>query len=271
MSLGASGFRLDVADELPDDFIAEVRRAVKAHGGETLLLGEVWEDASNKISYDQRRRYLLGDELDGVMNYPARTAIMDFVRDGDGELFMRRIEQLCCNYPSEMLDNCMNFLSTHDTSRAINDLLVPDPGDRAAQAARTLSEQEYLRGVEMFKLASAIQFAIPGIPCIYYGDEAGMTGFKDPFNRGYFNWQSPNTTLQQFLRELGEARLKNRDILSHGSFRPLFAGEGNIAFLRSSPAGQLLLAVNMTGQKLVVSAGGQEFTLEPWRFVFERL
>ena len=82
LGLGAAGFRLDVADELPDDFIEEIRRAVKRHGEDKLLLGEVWEDASNKWSYGKRRRYLLGRGLDSVMNYPFRTAILDFVRGG---------------------------------------------------------------------------------------------------------------------------------------------------------------------------------------------
>src|SRR5699024_4895452 len=123
ISLGADGFRLDVADELPDRFIEKIRQAVKRAGQDKILIGEVWEDASNKVSYGARRRFLWGKELDSVMNYPFRTAILDYVRTADAMTFMSRVTEICENYPKPMLDQMMNMLSTHDTARAINALL----------------------------------------------------------------------------------------------------------------------------------------------------
>lgn len=268
---GASGFRLDVADELPDSFIKGLRAAVKAHGDDKLLLGEVWEDASNKISYGQRRRYFLGEELDSVMNYPAKEAILDFVRYGDGRRFVSRISTLCNNYPPEMLDLCMNLISTHDTARAINALTVDDPGDREQQAKRRLSEDEYLRGAEMLRLATAIQFAIPGIPSIYYGDEAGMTGFKDPFNRGYYNWEDPDKHLIGEFRKIAALRTANKDVFAHGEFRPIEAGERFLSFARVAPAGTVVFAVNMTDAEKTFAYEGAEISVKPWDYIFKRI
>lgn len=119
MNLGASGFRLDVADELPDGFIDQVRKAVKRHGEDKLLIGEVWEDASNKISYGVKRRYLLGDQLDSVMNYPFKDAVLSYVKSGFGSIFKNNIMTIVENYPKPALDVAMNSLSTHDTARAL--------------------------------------------------------------------------------------------------------------------------------------------------------
>ena len=117
--MGASGFRLDVADELPDEFIQKVREAVKAEGEENLLIGEVWEDASNKIAYGIRRKYFQGKELDSVMNYPFKNAILDFVKDQDKQSFFNKISIIVENYPPQCLHTAMNSISTHDTERAI--------------------------------------------------------------------------------------------------------------------------------------------------------
>ena len=111
MSLGAAGFRLDVADELPDEFIVKIKEAIRRCDPEGLLIGEVWEDASNKISYSVRRKYFLGNELDGTMNYPFRTAVLDFVSNGDSQVFKTKIESILWNYPKEMLSTCLNLLT----------------------------------------------------------------------------------------------------------------------------------------------------------------
>ena len=188
MKAGASGFRLDVADELPDEFIVKIREAVKRNDPEGLLIGEVWEDASNKISYGRRRRYFWGNELDGCMNYPFKNAVLDFIREPDAAAFAAEITTICLHYPCEMLNSCLNMLSSHDTERAINALSVPHmmTESRESKAGRSLTREEYLRGVEMLKLAYALVFFLPGIPMIYYGDEIGMQGYGDPFCRGFF-------------------------------------------------------------------------------------
>lgn len=102
-ALGLSGWRLDVADELPDRFLDRFSSSLKALNPEALLIGEVWEDASNKISYGQRRRYLLGGQLDSVMNYPFREAVLRYVREGDVGFFVETVESICENYPPQAL------------------------------------------------------------------------------------------------------------------------------------------------------------------------
>ncbi len=167
MNLGAGGFRLDVADELPDEFISELRARVKGINGGALLIGEVWEDASNKISYGKRRGYFTGGELDGVMNYPFRNAIVRYVRgEISAESFAGAVLRIYENYPTDALLCSTVFLSSHDTARIRTEL----NGDTGKIEA-----------------AVALQAFLPGIMCVYYGDEAGMEGGGDPFNRGFFS------------------------------------------------------------------------------------
>ena len=133
---GADGWRLDVVDELPDSFVMRLRDRIRAEKPDALLIGEVWEDASNKIAYDQRRRYFTDRELDSVMNYPWQKEILRFVRgEADGSDLGERIMTLAENYPADVLACVMNILSTHDTPRAINALLDPRDGDRAERKA----------------------------------------------------------------------------------------------------------------------------------------
>ena len=179
---GAYGFRLDVADELPDIFIEKVRETVKKHKPDALLWGEVWEDASNKISYGGRRKYLLGDELDGVMNYPFREAVIDFMLGGSAELFMERIVTICENYPKPALDASMNFLGTHDTARVLTILSGAQLShiDKNRQAEFSLTDSEKAIAKKRLLCAASLIYALPGVPTIYYGDEAGLEGGVDP-------------------------------------------------------------------------------------------
>lgn len=192
LGLGAGGFRLDVADELPDDFIEAIRAAVKRHGEDKYLLGEVWEDATTKFSYGARRTYLLGKGLDAVMNYPFRNAVLDFLRGGSARSAADTIVRICENYPAPALHVLMNFISTHDTERAITALAGEscEGKDRYWQSGRRLSPERYEHGRRLVCLAYALLFTLPGIPSVYYGDEIGMQGYKDPFNRAYFDWGS---------------------------------------------------------------------------------
>ncbi len=232
LSRGASGFRLDVADELPDDFIEELRKAVKAHGPDKLLMGEVWEDATTKIAYDKRRTYLLGKGLDCVMNYPFRNAVLDFLHGCPVEEIADRILSICENYPAPALHCLMNFLSTHDTERAITALAGEslEGHDRYWQSGRRLSAVQYERGIKMLTMAYAMIFTLPGVPSIYYGDEIAMQGYRDPFNRAYFDWESSESRVRPVLRQLAELRAEC-DAFRSGDFQ-LVKAEGDILHYR---------------------------------------
>jgi len=208
MRCGSSGWRLDVADELPDEFLIKLRHAVKKQNPQGIVIGEVWEDASNKESYGERRRFLLGEQLDSVMNYVFRHAILDFISGMDSKYVMESIMSIIENYPRPVLRILMNLLSTHDTERAITMLAGENLNgrDRNWQAHAKLTHDQYNRGIKLMKLASGIQFTLPGFPCVYYGDEAGMEGYRDPFNRRCYPWGSVNEELVGWYRQLGSLR-----------------------------------------------------------------
>lgn len=208
ISLGACGFRLDVADELPDDFIELLRVAVKRNGEDKVLIGEVWEDATTKESYGTRRTYLYGKGLDTVMNYPFRTAVLEYMHSGNAATAFEKIMQICEHYPAPALHCLMNFLSTHDTERGITAIAgeSSDGRDRYWQSGRLMSAERYELGRRLTRLAYAMLFTLPGVPSVYYGDEIFMQGYKDPFNRGYFNWHSDDEFLRNSIKELSQAR-----------------------------------------------------------------
>lgn len=241
---GASGWRLDVADELPDSFIDAIRTAVKEENPDALLIGEVWEDASNKISGGGRRRFLLGSQLDSVMNYPFRHAIIEFVSGGDGHDFTDRILNIVEHYPKPALDSLMNNLGTHDTERIITALGADNiPESRAEQADFTLTADMLERGKSLSKIAAVLQYTLPGIPCLYYGDEAGLTGCRDPFNRAAYPWGNEDCGLIEFYKKLG--KLRNENIaFSGGEYTPVASGLGYVVYLRKKENNSVLIAVN---------------------------
>lgn len=208
LDLGASGWRLDVADELPDEFIDNLNKAVKANGSDKVIYGEVWEDATNKESYGVRRRYLIGGQLDSVMNYPFKEAILNYVKTGNPQELTEGIMTIVEHYPKPCTDILMNFLSTHDTERAITRLAGEEVGwnGREWQAERYLTDEQFVFGITLMRCAMVLQFFLPGIPCIYYADEAGQEGYKDPFNRRTYPWGSEDERLIDFTKRLGHLR-----------------------------------------------------------------
>lgn len=229
---GASGWRLDVADELPDSFIEKLRAAVEETDPDALLLGEVWEDASNKISYSQRRRYLLGSELHSVMNYPFRTALLNYLLGENAKDFQEDMETIRENYPPAAFYSALNFLGTHDTPRILTMLGGrPLPESRDAQSTFRLTREERETALVRLRLAAGILLTFPGSPMIYYGDEAGMEGAKDPFNRGSYPWGEEDTALLGWFTRLGQLR-KKRVSLRRGSIRWLEAQGPLLAYAR---------------------------------------
>lgn len=262
LQLGASGFRLDVADELPDDFIAEIRQAVKRNGEDKLLIGEVWEDAALKEAYGVRRAYFLGRELDGVMNYPFRTAILDFLQDTYAEKFRDAVMEICEHYPAPALAACTTHLSTHDTVRAITALVgEPSEGhDRSWQSGRKLSAEQYHLGILRMRLAFVLQFTLPGVPCVYYGDEIAMQGYADPFNRAYYDWNSGETRLMELMVRLSALR-RNCAAFRCGGIRFIRARGGVLVYEREGDGEKVAVAVNCSGWTAVVPLLGEEVTV----------
>ena len=241
---GASGWRLDVADELPDWFIEKAREAVEDTEADGLLIGEVWEDASNKIAYSQRRRYLLGNELHGVMNYPFRTALLTYLKGGDAAGFMESMETLRENYPPEAFYANMNFLGTHDTARILTVLSADEaPASKEERASFHLSPAQRERGTALLRLAALTLFTFPGVPTVYYGDEAGMEGWEDPFNRGTYPWGRENTAIRDHFALLGNLR-KQRSSLRRGGIRWLEARGRLLAFARESAGERSVTVLN---------------------------
>lgn len=263
--LGADGWRLDVADELPDIFIDEVRKAVKAENPQAVLLGEVWEDATNKFSYGRRRRFLLGRQFDSIMNYPFANAVLGFARYGIAEDFEKQVMNITENYPAAALNVMMNHIGTHDTERAITRIAGEscEFTDRDWQEKHNrLSEEAYKQGVKLLKLAASIQYLLPGVPCIYYGDEIGMQGYKDPFNRGFFSWDNINTELQAYYKKLGIIRESN-ECLRQGEIRFVSAALGCVAFERNGSRSALLIIANRNEEDITYDLP------ERWHFAKE--
>lgn len=250
---GAGGWRLDVADELPDAFLETLRTAAKAEKPDALVLGEVWEDASNKQSYGHRRRYLLGQQLDSVMNYPFCSAVLDFLCGGPSAAFHRTVGDIVENYPPQVIRLLMNHIGTHDTARALTVLAGEDAHGRGRewQAQQRLTDEQRQRGLKRMRLASALQYCLPGVPCVYYGDEAGMEGYRDPFNRGCYPWGQEDRALLNWYHRLGRLR-KVCPVFRDGDFAPVASGDEVVCFVRHSGSSRVLCAVNRAGEERTV-------------------
>ena len=243
---GADGWRLDVADELPDRVVAAIHDAARAEKPDAVIIGEVWEDGSNKIAYSVRRKHILGGHCDGLMNYPFRTALVDYLLGGSAEHFKNSMETLRENYPPFAWHLAMNTLGTHDTMRILT--LLGEKSEQRGQsrdwrAHARLNDHDRAHGKARLTLGAMVLFAFPGAPTVYYGDEAGMEGFEDPFNRRTFPWGHEDRELVSLFTALGAAR-KSRQTLRRGDIRYEKAEGRVLAFTRSLDGETVLCAVN---------------------------
>ena len=244
LKAGCDGFRLDVADELPNEFLVLLKKRIREIRPDALLMGEVWEDASNKVAWGAHRRYFVDGELDSVMNYPFRKAIVDFLRNLDSGVGLKNtVLTICENYPPQVVLSNMNLLGTHDSPRILTALMDDFDGSREEKAKRRLSRSQYDEGVQRLLMASFLQYTLPGAPSLYYGDEAGMEGYNDPFNRRTYPWGKENRELLTHHKNLGQLR-KEHPALRLGDIEFFQAGDQRIGFSRSYEGKTLRIYVN---------------------------
>ncbi|MGA9288547.1 MAG: alpha-amylase family glycosyl hydrolase, partial [Anaerobacillus sp.] len=240
---GASGWRLDVANEVDMEFWREFRKELKSkamagdgatlkEGEEPLILGEIWDDAS---------KYFLGDQYDSVMNYRFEGAVLDFLKNGNAASADEKLMAVQEDYPEEAFHALMNLMGSHDTPRAIYQL---GGGTDTYERAEFDPNYDHELGVQRLKLAAVLQMGYPGAPTIYYGDEAGVTGSKDPDDRRTYPWGNENASLVKHYQTAGAVRTANANLLAYGKVTTLHA-EGDVyAFARTSKDGAAVIAVN---------------------------
>lgn len=244
---GASGWRLDVADELPGFFLKELRASVKKEKSDAVIIGEVWEDASNKISYSERREYFLGYELDSVMNYPLKNIL---IRTALGEASVQELDRVISslkeNYPRPAFYSLLNMLSSHDSERVLTVLGdAPKTDDREVQSKFILDEYSYKKAQARLNAVVGSLMLLPGVPCIYYGDEVGMQGYRDPFSREPYRWEllnDENEVLKIYKRFI-KIR-KSSDCFSLGELKTVYAYGNVYGFLREYKNERFIVLVN---------------------------
>lgn len=244
LNLGASGWRLDVADELTNEFLSLIRQRAKNTKKDCLIIGEVWDDASNKTAYGKRREYFVDDQIDSAMNYPLSKAIIKYVKFGDCSQLRIVLFDMLNNMPASVVCQYMNILSTHDTARILTTLNgdTMEYVDKLHRHSSKMTDNEYKYAVKMLKVASVLQYTLCGVPCIYYGDEAGLEGCQDPYCRKCFPWDNIDMTLYEHYKKLGEIR-KDK-VFSTSNFTELIAQDGKYAFRRSDDTTSFIIVAN---------------------------
>jgi cyclomaltodextrinase len=233
---GIDGWRLDVPSEIDDDdFWREFRRRVKAINPDAYIAGEIWEDAS---------RWLQGDQFDGVQNYLFTKAVVSFLLAGTGSFdrdilpynsfrelgpldaagFRGMIDWVTELYPWPITQTQLNQLDSHDTAR----FLTMARGEESA-----------------LRLAMFMQMTYPGAPCIYYGNEVGMSGGPDPACRAAFPWNESqwNTGLRSYVKDLTGLRHRH-PVLRRGDFTSLHAADDVYVFSRKLNGQAAVVAIN---------------------------
>ena len=248
---GLSGWRLDVAKEVPPGFWAKTReevKSIKTQTGETpLLLGEIWQDGS---------QFFMGDSMDSVMNYKLSDTLMHFVMGGKAQDSDDVLTQLRQNYPKQALYDLMNIVDSHDTARAI--YIYGGGKDGVVQASK--SDFDYNLGKSRLKMAVAFEMGYPGMPTIYYADEAGQFGSKDPDCRRTFPWGKEDKELQSFYKKAIAARNNNKNVFASGDIDTILAQDNIYAYQRTAVDGSGKLGVvalnNGKAQKVTLKVAG---------------
>ena len=252
--MGIDGFRLDVADELSDSFIQKIKEKLSLHG-DNILYGEVWEDASSKIAYGVRKKYYLGSELDGVMNYPLRCGLIDYIKGSSVEKLAYAISEVSVNAPKRILDAQMNLLGTHDTERILTSLAGESSAGHTNAELHRLRMTDEQRALAKKRLMSlyTVLATLPGIPTIFYGDEAGLEGYSDPFNRMPYPWGREDSDILSHYRLIGKIR-RGSEVYKKGDFELLELSEDMFAFRRIYKGTSYVTVLNNSDKPISVSA-----------------
>ncbi len=262
MDMGISGWRLDVADELDGEFLKQITKTVKSKKKDSVVVGEVWEDASCKAAYGEQKHYFDDDRLDSVTNYPLRNGLISFLKTRNSSELKNVLKILNSHYPERKHNLLMNILGTHDTERILTVL-----GDESSYglsnhvlAHKKLSQESKEEALKLLRDGYVILSALPGVPCVYYGDEAGMEGYHDPFNRRPFPWGKESEETVAFFSKIGKLR-KQKKVLREGSFR-LFESDNDIlAFERYGSNESVVVIVNYSNKDISVPIKGKYFDL----------
>lgn len=245
MKLGIAGVRLDVVDELPDEFVEKISKKVKSFDKNAPVIGEVWEDAATKISYSVRRKYFSNGELNSVMNYPIKESILSYIKNKDSKDLNSTLRMLLNNYPKVVMDNLMNFLATHDTGRIYTDI-------------KAIAEDNVLVAKKLLKIATGIVFTVPGVPSILYGDEYGMEN-NDGSSRGCFDWDSYNNDIFEWYNKL--TKIRKLKVFKDGKLNILISKNGKFVFERYNKNERVIVLSNLQEAPLKISFNGNFISL----------
>lgn len=252
---GADGWRLDVANEVDTVFWNDFREVMKEHNEDTLILGEIWDDAS---------KYFVGDQYDSVMNYRIRAALIDYLKNGNATRLNDTLMAVYEDYPEEAFYALMNLMGSHDVARAIYVL----GGGVDSEERAEFSDYDKALGKQRLKLAALFEFGYAGAPTIYYGDEAGVTGSKDPDCRRTYPWGNEDESLVSFYESIGSVRENNKELFSYGDLTTLYTGaEGVYVYGRSYEDEHAIVAINPTNTDAKVTIDLKEFTGNGTKFI----
>lgn len=240
LKLGVSGVRLDVVDEITDEFVQKIEKKVHEFGGDNIVMGEVWEDAATKESYSNRREYFSKNELNSVMNYPVKETVLEYIFTGNPFALESTLRMLENNYPKVVRDNLMNFLTTHDTKRVFSEILKVADDDKA-------------KALKLYKIASTLIFTLPGVPSIFYGDEYGMEN-NDGSSRGCFDWLNYKNEIFDWFKKL--TKIRKLSVLKDGKLNILYAKHGMFAFERFNNTEHLVVVTNLSASPLELNLVG---------------
>ncbi len=254
LSMGIYGFRLDVADELSDSFISNIKERQSSQDKENMLYGEVCEDASNKISYNKRKKYYLGCELDGVMNYPLRRGLIDYILRRNTAELSYYLNDVLLNAPKRVRDAQMNLLGTHDTERILTVFGGVSGDGKSNSEKRVMRMSGSVRALakKRLKAAYTVLATLPGVPAIFYGDEAGLEGYSDPFNRMPYPYGREDEELLSHYKIIGNIRRSN-DVYREGDIEVITLTENVFAFARSDNGERYVTVLNNSEVEIDIS------------------